>query len=513
MTVVKNSSFDALPLQVLLVDDDEDSYVLTRDLLSEVRGQRYVLDWAKNAQAGVAAVEAGNFDVALVDFYLGAYNGDAVIGELRRRKSAIPIILLSSEDSHDNDLAVMEAGADGFLIKGLLNPVVLERTIRHAIQRHEQAAALAASEERFRELFDSNLDAVLVTQPDGAILAANPAAEVLFRRTESEIKACGRSSLIADEDHADWAQIDARMSAGAFRDELLLRRGDGTTFTAEVSVAATNQTTGGRASVIIRDVSARRATEHSLVKTERRLRLFEAVGPWVAGTAIVGMLALALTGNVLAALLLGTGVIGAQAWLRIFGTRRRTSAFSGLAEWHEKADDARRGLSHYTKYLQVDTGSGLGTSLALQNAVEHQLACYRRNGETFSLVLIEITDPKSSRRELTPEIVISASKALTALVTAEESLCRINANTFGVLLPGRNRAVSTEFVERFRQRFGNKIRGDSAHLKIVFGAAEVADNVTKFEHLFEKAIDDLENYDRELAYQVGTFAADPVPIG
>ena len=506
MTVVKNSSLDALPLQVLLVDDDEDSYVLTRDFLSEVRGQRYILDWAKNAQAGVAAVEAGNFDVALVDFYLGAYNGDAVIAELRRRKSAVPLILLTSEDSRQNDVAVMDAGADDFLVKGLLNPVVLERAIRFALQRRAHSTALAASEERFRELFESNLDAVLVTEPTGAILAANPAAEVLFRRTESEIKARGRSSLIADEDRADWAQLDARMSAGAFRDELLLRRGDGTTFTAEVSVATANEMTGGRASVIIRDVSARRAIEHNLAKTERRLRRFEAIGPWIAGAAIVGMLALAVSGNPLTALLIGAGVIIAQAWLRMFGTRRRTSAFSGLAEWREKADDARRGLSHYTEYLQVDPGSGLGTSLAMQRAVERQLASFRRNGEVFSLVLIEITDAESSRRELTPNLVLSASKALSVLVTAEESLCRMNANTFGILLPGRDRAVSTEFVEQFRHRFGNKIRGNSAHLKIVFGAAEVSDNVTKFEQLFEKAIDDLENYDRDLAYQVSQFS-------
>ena len=183
MTLAKKASFDNPPIQVLLIDDDEDSYILTRDLLSEVPGQRYVLDWGKSGPAGVAAVEAGNFDVALVDFYLGAHKGDAVIAEVRRRKSNIPLILLTSEDLLQNDIAVMEAGADGFLIKGNLSAISLERTIRFAIDRTEQVAALRASEERFRELFRSSLDALIITEPNGAISAANPAAEALFRLT------------------------------------------------------------------------------------------------------------------------------------------------------------------------------------------------------------------------------------------------------------------------------------------------------------------------------------------
>lgn len=506
MTLSKLSSFDLLPLQVLLIDDDEDSYVLTRDLLSEVRGQRYVLDWAKTAQAGVAAMEAGNFDVGLVDFYLGAHNGDAVIAELRRRKSAVPLILLTSEDSRQNDIAVMQAGADEFLIKGDLSPAVLERTIRFAVDRCQHAVALAASEERFRQLFESNLDAILVTESSGAILAANPAAEVLFRLTEAEIRTGGRLALLALEDRANSAELDARLKAGAFRDELLLRRGDGTTFTAEVTVAAVNDRVGGRASMIIRDVSARRASEQRMVATERRLRRVEAFGPYVAVIAVLGMVALAALGNYMEALLLAVGVIAAQAWLRIHGTRRRTSAISGLAEWREKAVDARRGLSHYTSFLQVDVESGLGTRLTMQRAVERQLVCFRRTGEVFSLVLIEIVDPDSPRTEMAHDLVLSASKALSRLVTAEETLCRINANTFGILLPGRSRAVSTEFVEQFQQHLDNKLRGNSVHPRVGFGAAEATEKIMKFEQLIEKATDDLEDYDRELAFQISQFA-------
>ncbi|MEO8540974.1 MAG: PAS domain S-box protein [bacterium] len=507
MTLAKLSSFDQPPLQVLLIDDDEDSYVLTRDLLSEVRGQRYVLDWAKSAPHGVAAVEAGNFDIALVDFYLGAYTGDALITELRRRKSLLPLILLTSEDLLQNDLAVMQAGADEFLIKGNLNSVVLERTIRFSVERSQQAAALRASEERFRELFRSSLDAVIVTEPNGSILAANPAAEVLLRLSQADIIARGRLALLAAESRETATQLDARLQAGAFRDEILLRRGDGSTFIGEITVAPVNEASGGRASMIIRDVSARRATEHRTVSAERRLRRFETGGPFVAGTAIVAMLCLMLLGNAVSAVAIGVVVIASQTWLRISGTRRRTFAFSSLAEWREHAVDARRGLSRYAEYLQVDPESGLGTKLSMQRAVERQIACYQRTGETFCLVLVEIADPESPRRELPAAIVQSASKLLSVATTVEEPLCRINSNTFGILLPGRNRGLASEFIEQFRQRLSNKLRGDLMNLKVVAGRAEISDNTKRFEELLESATDDLENYDRDLSWQISEFAS------
>ena len=33
------------PLRILLVDDDEDDYIITRDLLHDIKGQLYDLDW------------------------------------------------------------------------------------------------------------------------------------------------------------------------------------------------------------------------------------------------------------------------------------------------------------------------------------------------------------------------------------------------------------------------------------------------------------------------------------
>jgi len=47
-------------IRVLLVDDDQDDYVLTRDLLGEIAGGRFRLDWHKSFEDGLAGVCSGD---------------------------------------------------------------------------------------------------------------------------------------------------------------------------------------------------------------------------------------------------------------------------------------------------------------------------------------------------------------------------------------------------------------------------------------------------------------------
>ncbi len=46
------------PVKVLLVDDDEDDYLITRDIMSQIRDRRHHLDWVNNYSEGLNAVSA-----------------------------------------------------------------------------------------------------------------------------------------------------------------------------------------------------------------------------------------------------------------------------------------------------------------------------------------------------------------------------------------------------------------------------------------------------------------------
>jgi DNA-binding response OmpR family regulator len=91
-------------IRVLLVEDDEDDYILTRDLLSEIPGERYALDWARTFQTGVEEISRNQHDVALVDYRLGAENGVALLRTALERGCQAPVILLTGSGQHQVDL-------------------------------------------------------------------------------------------------------------------------------------------------------------------------------------------------------------------------------------------------------------------------------------------------------------------------------------------------------------------------------------------------------------------------
>ena len=138
-----NSLPGSPPVRVLLIDDDRDDYVLTRDLLADVRGDRYRLDWAPDYETGLAAVLAGEHDVCLLDYRLGPKTGLDLLAEVRAAGSTAAIILLTGQSASEIDLAAAAAGADDYLEKGKLDATLLERAVRYALLRKRYEADLA----------------------------------------------------------------------------------------------------------------------------------------------------------------------------------------------------------------------------------------------------------------------------------------------------------------------------------------------------------------------------------
>ncbi len=134
--------------RVLLVEDDEDDYVLTRILLSEIPGRRFVLHWARTFEDGLEQLCRNEHDVALVDYRLGARNGVELLRAANDRGCQAPVILLTGSGQHQVDLEAMQAGAADYLVKTQLQANSLERTIRYAVQRHRAAAQAAADQAR-----------------------------------------------------------------------------------------------------------------------------------------------------------------------------------------------------------------------------------------------------------------------------------------------------------------------------------------------------------------------------
>lgn len=122
------------PIRVLLIEDDPDDYVLTRDLLEQVPGRRFELAWEQTVPAGLDALARGDHDVCIVDHDLGAHTGLELLRAATESGRSAPMIMLTGSSRLTDDAAI-RSGADDFLVKGSIDPGLLDRSIRYAIER------------------------------------------------------------------------------------------------------------------------------------------------------------------------------------------------------------------------------------------------------------------------------------------------------------------------------------------------------------------------------------------
>jgi PAS domain S-box-containing protein len=150
--------------------------------------------------------------------------------------------------------------------------------IRDVTQRKAMAKALEESEAKYRTLFESASDSILLARR-GRILDCNPATLSLFRCTRENLLSEGVQAIYppfqpdgSPSLQASAPYRDAALAGSPQRFEWTYRRFDGTSFEAEVSLD--RFTHDGETALIVaaRDISARKRIERALVDSEERFR-------------------------------------------------------------------------------------------------------------------------------------------------------------------------------------------------------------------------------------------------
>ncbi|NNE21210.1 MAG: response regulator, partial [Rhizobiales bacterium] len=129
-------------LNILLVEDDEDDYLITREVLEEMQAVDLNLTWVQDYDEGLSFLARNHVSVCLVDYRIGAHTGIEFVKVAKHRGLKGPFILLTGVGQHDIDVAATEAGASDFLDKSDLNANLMERSIRYAIANSKALEAL-----------------------------------------------------------------------------------------------------------------------------------------------------------------------------------------------------------------------------------------------------------------------------------------------------------------------------------------------------------------------------------
>lgn len=127
-------------VRVLLVEDDEDDYLVTRHLLTAIYSTRLVLDWVRTYELALEAMAHSRHDVCLMDYRLGAHNGLELLRQACANNYPAPIILMTGQGDREVDIEAMKAGAADYLVKGQIDSALLERAVRYAIQQKRSEA-------------------------------------------------------------------------------------------------------------------------------------------------------------------------------------------------------------------------------------------------------------------------------------------------------------------------------------------------------------------------------------
>ena len=200
------------PINVLLVDDDEDSYLLTRHYLSKIAGEKHHLDWAPTYEKGVEIISEGRHDVYLLDYRLGARNGIDLLKEALALGCKAPIIMLTTENP-EVDAEAMRLGAADFLSKDKLDSALLERSIRYAIKHFETLQQLREREAQIEAFMKNVPCAVYMKDLDGRYIYANETCAKVFRRSVDEVIGKTDAELLPKSAAAKARSMDQQVLA------------------------------------------------------------------------------------------------------------------------------------------------------------------------------------------------------------------------------------------------------------------------------------------------------------
>lgn len=101
-------------MRLMLVEDEE---MLGRFTAQSLIKSGFAVDWVKNGADAQASVRVHNYDMILLDLGLPGMSGEALIRALRAARTTTPIIILTVRGQIGDRIAMLDLGADDYLVK------------------------------------------------------------------------------------------------------------------------------------------------------------------------------------------------------------------------------------------------------------------------------------------------------------------------------------------------------------------------------------------------------------
>ncbi|MGM0479079.1 MAG: ATP-binding protein [Bacteroidota bacterium] len=174
-----------MSLSVLIIEDDEDDYIIMSHYLSKITTVEYVVNWCNDFDDALHEMLKDEHDIYLIDHFLGKGEGIEIIQQVREYNMMKPLILLTGAGNINVDEKAMEMGASDFLVKKEIRVDTLERSLRYAMERYHQQRYIKEQEKKYRSLFELSMEPILILDNDFKVTEHNAAFERVFHNDET----------------------------------------------------------------------------------------------------------------------------------------------------------------------------------------------------------------------------------------------------------------------------------------------------------------------------------------
>jgi len=120
-------------VKLLIVEDQNELRNILKKRLNEAG---YVLDDAADGETAMDFINFTEYDVIILDIMIPKINGLEILKNIRNKKNATPVLLLTAKDTIEDRVKGLDMGADDYLVKPFAFDELLAR-IRTLLRRRE----------------------------------------------------------------------------------------------------------------------------------------------------------------------------------------------------------------------------------------------------------------------------------------------------------------------------------------------------------------------------------------
>ncbi len=271
------------PLRALVIEDSEFDAAL---LVNMLRQGGYEVSWRRvdTAEGMRQSLASEDYDIVFSDHEMPQFSAPKALQILQETGHDLPFVIVSGGIGEATAVAAMKAGAHDFVMKGQLGRMLpaVDRELREAQNREARRKAemsLRESEMRYRLLWESSPDGVVLMDSEGSMRFVNPAVQEIFGYTPEEvlgrhleILACAPLDPFDLEKHISPWPIMGGLSRRRTV-ETLGRRKDQTEFEVEIAFSEMEMHGRGWSVAFIRDIAQRKRDERVLRENQEQFQV------------------------------------------------------------------------------------------------------------------------------------------------------------------------------------------------------------------------------------------------